>query len=39
MTATNTENEPVAHSLWHNSEFLKFWTGETLSLFGNHVTM
>jgi MFS family permease len=25
-------------TLWHNTDFLKFWSGETLSLFGTQVT-
>jgi Na+/melibiose symporter-like transporter len=25
-------------TLWHNPDFLKFWSGETLSLFGTQVT-
>lgn len=28
----------TARSLWHNREFLKFWTGESLSLLGTQVT-
>ncbi|HTZ44487.1 MAG TPA: MFS transporter, partial [Jatrophihabitans sp.] len=27
-----------AESLWHNPDFLKFWSGEALSLFGTQVT-
>jgi MFS family permease len=30
--------EPVVRSLWHNRDFMKFWTGETLSLLGTQVT-
>jgi MFS family permease len=30
--------EPEPKSLWHNSDFLKFWLGETLSLLGTQVT-
>jgi MFS family permease len=26
-------------SLWHNRDFVTFWTGETLSLFGSQVTI
>jgi hypothetical protein len=25
--------------LWKNSDFLKFWTGETISLFGSQITV
>ncbi|GAA2057602.1 MFS transporter [Catenulispora yoronensis] len=31
------ENTPPP-SLWHNVDFLKFWLGETISLFGTQVT-
>jgi MFS family permease len=27
-----------ANSLWHNADFVKFWSGEALSLFGSQVT-
>ncbi|MFY1702251.1 MFS transporter [Micromonospora sp. WMMA1923] len=33
--------EPPAasdRSLWHNQDFLKFWSGEALSLFGSQIT-
>ncbi|MDI5981236.1 MFS transporter [Amycolatopsis magusensis] len=26
-------------SLWHNGDFLKFWTGETISLYGSQISM
>ena len=47
MTVSNIETAQTAgtpepapsHSLWRNGDFLKFWVGETISLFGNHVTM
>ncbi|MEV8515386.1 MFS transporter [Dactylosporangium sp. NPDC051484] len=49
MTTASTTDSPVAEpedavpatpdSLWHNVDFLKFWFGETLSLFGSHVTV
>ncbi len=29
---------PSSRSLWHNPDFLKFWSGEALSLFGAQVT-
>lgn len=32
------EGEPRPASLWHNTGFLKFWSGEALSLFGTQVT-
>lgn len=34
----DTDRAPV-RSLWHNRDFLKFWTGETISLFGSHITL
>jgi MFS family permease len=42
-TATTAPTEPAseptpAASLWRNADFLKFWGGETLSLFGTQVT-
>lgn len=39
MTDTHTQQpgEP-AESLWRNGDFLKFWCGETLSLFGTQIT-
>src|SRR4051794_28132741 len=30
--------ETAPETLWHNSDFLKFWSGEALSLFGSQVT-
>jgi MFS family permease len=30
--------EAAPRSLWHNTDFLKFWSGEGLSLFGTQVT-
>src|ERR1700722_10120001 len=30
--------EAAPRSLWHNADFLKFWSGEGLSLFGTQVT-
>jgi MFS family permease len=30
--------ETAPESLWRNGDFLKFWSGETLSLFGTQVT-
>ena len=35
MTAAG---RPEGPSLWHNPDFLKFWSGEALSLFGTQVT-
>ena len=35
MPAEDPEARPT---LWHNRDFLAFWTGETLSLFGTQVT-
>ena len=41
-TPPAAEREPVATtrraSLWGNRDFLKFWSGETLSLFGAQIT-
>lgn len=37
-TAPGLPTEPRPRSLWHNSDFLKFWLGETLSLLGTQVT-
>jgi len=44
-----TAEEPPAHapstlaaparSLWHNPDFLRFWAGETLSLYGAQITL
>lgn len=31
-------SEVRASSLWHNADFVKFWSGETISLFGTQVT-
>lgn len=28
----------LPHGLWHHQDFLKFWTGETISAFGSQVT-
>ncbi|HEX4704879.1 MAG TPA: MFS transporter [Pseudonocardiaceae bacterium] len=36
---TPSVDEAPLKSLWHNSEFLKFWTGETVSLYGSQVTL
>jgi MFS family permease len=45
MSATHVESEQSAdpaatgpRTLWRNADFLKFWSGETLSLFGSQVT-
>jgi MFS family permease len=46
MTATNVEpGQPATtgpqgspQNLWHNGDFLKFWFGETISLYGTQVT-
>lgn len=43
MTATQVEaGQPTGPtsppSLWHNREFVKFWLGETVSLYGSQVT-
>lgn len=41
MTEVETQSTKTARRksvLWHNPDFLKFWTGETLSLFGTQVT-
>lgn len=35
--AQNPPEDPPK-TLWHNPDFLKFWSGETLSLFGAQVT-
>lgn len=36
-------SDPIApsqpHTLWQNGNFLKFWSGETISLFGTQVTL
>ena len=34
----DTGEAPVK-SLWHNADFLKFWTGETISLYGSQISM
>ncbi|MGC7094454.1 MFS transporter [Amycolatopsis lurida] len=34
----DTGEAPV-RSLWHNADFLKFWTGETISLYGSQISM
>ncbi|MBN6042107.1 MFS transporter [Amycolatopsis sp. 195334CR] len=31
--------EAPVKSLWHNADFLKFWTGETISLYGSQISM
>jgi MFS family permease len=33
------EPAPVPESLWRNGDFLKLWTGQSLSLFGSYVTI
>ena len=33
-----TVGEVQGGSLWRNTDFVKFWTGETVSLFGTQVT-
>ncbi len=38
MTVTVTETPARPQTLWHNGDFLKFWFGETVSLFGSQVT-
>ncbi len=43
MTATEVEaGQPTGpaspQSLWHNRDFVKFWLGETVSLYGSQVT-
>ncbi|WP_395295360.1 MFS transporter [Kitasatospora hibisci] len=41
MTQTSTAPDTTVapgQSLWHNGDFLRFWTGETLSLLGTQVT-
>src|SRR5258708_39059740 len=46
MTAARRPAEPLVHepagvdpeTLWRNTDFLKFWSGEALSLFGTQVT-
>jgi MFS family permease len=35
---TNQSTPRVPATLWRNHDFLKFWSGETLSLFGTQVT-
>jgi MFS family permease len=37
--ATGGPADPPPGSLWQNPDFLKFWFGETLSLFGTQVTI
>lgn len=34
-----TAETAVSGALWRNADFLKFWSGETLSLFGTQITM
>ena len=36
--ASSVASDARAGSLWHNADFVKFWTGETVSLFGTQVT-
>ncbi len=36
--AAAAAQETPAGSLWHNADFVKFWAGETVSLFGTQVT-
>lgn len=36
--ADATRSDGRAESLWHHGDFLKFWFGETLSLFGTQVS-
>jgi MFS family permease len=36
---TPQQRRPRWGALWHNSDFLKFWVGETISLFGSQVTL
>jgi hypothetical protein len=45
MSATHVASDQGVHetagaspTLWRNADFLKFWSGETLSLFGSQVT-
>src|SRR3954471_22497941 len=35
---TAPETGPETETLWRNQDFLKFWSGEALSLFGTQVT-
>ncbi|GAA1968910.1 MFS transporter [Catenulispora subtropica] len=35
---SGTRDGDAPPSLWHNADFLKFWLGETISLFGTQVT-
>src|SRR5580704_17857132 len=35
---SQTIGEVQSRSLWHNADFVRFWTGETVSLFGTQVT-
>ncbi|MGW1892092.1 MFS transporter [Streptomyces sp. NPDC002004] len=37
-TATVAEAESPPPSLWHNRDFLVFWAGEALSLYGTQIT-
>jgi MFS family permease len=30
--------EPSPANLWRHSEFLKFWAGQTISVFGSEIT-
>ena len=37
LTAWNEAQTPRT-SLWHNRDYLKFWTGQTISVFGSAIT-
>ncbi|MFD4523438.1 MFS transporter [Streptomyces sp. NPDC058470] len=37
--ATTAEAEAPPRSLWHNRDFMVFWTGEGLSLYGTQITL
>jgi MFS family permease len=37
--APSTTLAAPGRSLWHNHDFLRFWAGETLSLYGTQVTL
>jgi MFS family permease len=37
-STAGTARDVPAGRLWHNADFVKFWTGETVSLFGTQVT-
>jgi len=38
VSTASTARDVQAGSLWRNADFVKFWTGETVSLFGTQVT-